>query len=1069
MEPMEFCSTTFRLLISFTLLLKFSIVTGTDYRMNQQGPVFILEPPKEVIFLNNRGAVIDCLAHGYPDPVIKWITNDGMEVYEVDGLLKLPKNGSLVFKPFDSDSYDQPIHAQIYRCAISNNQGRLISKKVKVRAVVVQMYETQVYNSFVIAGNVGVLKCHIPSYVKDHVTVTAWIREDKKIVKTKRDDMYISQPSGSLYIRDVTKKDDNLKYWCQTKHLLTNEAKLSVAAGRIVVSEPEGTVPPRITDREPNVEVNVGENVDLSCAGQGHPPPRYNWFYKGDDGKTKVLNLDDQYQVLGERLRIDNVQLNQSGVYLCVVTNSAGKQQTETILSVKSPLTVYITPQVSKADSGTSTNFTCSISGGPVNSILWLWNGYPVEENVKQRIPDVVISDDTRHLRIDRVDKENEGMYQCVVENDWESAQGASQLILGASRPEVVRGFQSQVLDQKMRLFLECLIEGIPIPDIRWYVDGRKIVRSRHRVSIKVVRVKNNNLLGQLIVEEISRDVGGDYSCEAVNKAGTSWHTARIDVRGLPSIRQFNNMTVVAGTTIKIKCFVLGYPIHRVIWKRDGDIPLLSDRYTVSDRELTISNVDKASDSGRFTCKAINIKGHTAKSDIWIKVIEKPVLDDMVDKDVEQEISLKLMCSAIRGDPPITFRWKFNGRPLPDNLGLMVTKHSDLSLLMIPSVGIVHQGNYTCLALNNAGNSTKTITVTVKAPPTWKRVPINPILLFGPQTKLDCEANGHPPPSISWYQLSQDDVQQDLVNDTSHLIMQNGTIIIAARQSRELLSSRYKCVVRNDLGKLSHVFRLEKGLLPEIHAEEDEIVSHFGDTVTIRCKVTSGTEPMSIRWTVNNRNIHHNNNKYRLSNTKHNDGIISTLIVRNYAEKDNGQYKCLVTNQVGSRIKVITLTTLDVVGPEHVTLKKNQDDNLMTMILPITAISTVVLLSIVIAIVCVRIRKQQTSHSPLYGFPPIGTTDEKKTSSDDRSTVRRTDIENKLDMDELADLRLTAPISINPVIDSSYVPEYQVPEYQVPEYYADISPYATFQLPQSPRPILTTFSSGKDTQQSTFV
>lgn len=86
----------------------------------------------------------------------------------------------------------------------------------------------------------------------------------------------------------------------------------------------------------------------------------------------------------------------------------------------------------------------------------------------------------------------------------------------------------------------------------------------------------------------------------------------------------------------------------------------------------------------------------------------------MMDKDVEQEISLKLMCSAIKGDSPIAFTWTFNSQSLPDNRGLMVTKHSDVSLLMIPSVQIVHQGNYTCMATNEAGSASKTAKLTVR-------------------------------------------------------------------------------------------------------------------------------------------------------------------------------------------------------------------------------------------------------------------------------------------------------------------------------------------------------------------
>lgn len=37
-----------------------------------------------------------------------------------------------------------------------------------------QYYEAQVYDLFVIKGNAAVFKCHIPSFVSDHVEIIAW-------------------------------------------------------------------------------------------------------------------------------------------------------------------------------------------------------------------------------------------------------------------------------------------------------------------------------------------------------------------------------------------------------------------------------------------------------------------------------------------------------------------------------------------------------------------------------------------------------------------------------------------------------------------------------------------------------------------------------------------------------------------------------------------------------------------------------------------------------------------------------------------------------------------------------
>lgn len=38
-----------------------------------------------------------------------------------------------------------------------------------------QLYESQVYDEYVIKGNAAVLKCNIPSFVADHVEIVEWV------------------------------------------------------------------------------------------------------------------------------------------------------------------------------------------------------------------------------------------------------------------------------------------------------------------------------------------------------------------------------------------------------------------------------------------------------------------------------------------------------------------------------------------------------------------------------------------------------------------------------------------------------------------------------------------------------------------------------------------------------------------------------------------------------------------------------------------------------------------------------------------------------------------------------
>ena len=59
---------------------------GRSSNVISQLPAFIQEPPSYVLFSNNTGAQITCLAHGNPTPSITWLTKDGTMINTVPGL-----------------------------------------------------------------------------------------------------------------------------------------------------------------------------------------------------------------------------------------------------------------------------------------------------------------------------------------------------------------------------------------------------------------------------------------------------------------------------------------------------------------------------------------------------------------------------------------------------------------------------------------------------------------------------------------------------------------------------------------------------------------------------------------------------------------------------------------------------------------------------------------------------------------------------------------------------------------------------------------------------------------------
>lgn len=61
---------------------------------------------------------------------------------------------------------------------------------ILIFAVVSQAYTANVMDESVLKGNTAILKCHIPSFVSDFVTVVSWLQEDGDEILVADDGRY---------------------------------------------------------------------------------------------------------------------------------------------------------------------------------------------------------------------------------------------------------------------------------------------------------------------------------------------------------------------------------------------------------------------------------------------------------------------------------------------------------------------------------------------------------------------------------------------------------------------------------------------------------------------------------------------------------------------------------------------------------------------------------------------------------------------------------------------------------------------------------------------------------------
>ncbi|XP_044778650.1 Down syndrome cell adhesion molecule-like protein Dscam2 isoform X44 [Drosophila simulans] len=876
---------------------------------DQKGPVFLKEPTNRIDFSNSTGAEIECKASGNPMPEIIWIRSDGTAVGDVPGLRQISSDGKLVFPPFRAEDYRQEVHAQVYACLARNQFGSIISRDVHVRAVVSQHYEEDIHKAFVIRGNSAILKCDIPSFVADFVNVISWHSDEQEnfYPGTEYDGKYLVLPSGELHIREVGPEDGYKSYQCRTKHRLTGETRLSATKGRLVITEPVGSVGPKLTsgDDSRTVRIRQEDSVTLLCPAQAYPVPVYRW-YKFIEGTTRkqAVVLNDRVKQVSGTLIIKDAVVEDSGKYLCVVNNSVGGESVETVLTVTAPLSAKIDPPTQTVDFGRPAVFTCQYTGNPIKTVSWMKDGKAIGHSEPV-------------LRIESVKKEDKGMYQCFVRNDQESAEASAELKLGGRfDPPVIRqAFQEETMEPGPSVFLKCVAGGNPTPEISWELDGKKIANNdRYQVGQYVT--VNGDVVSYLNITSVHANDGGLYKCIAKSKVGVAEHSAKLNVYGLPYIRQMEKKAIVAGETLIVTCPVAGYPIDSIVWERDNRaLPINRKQKVFPNGTLIIENVERNSDQATYTCVAKNQEGYSARGSLEVQVMVLPRIIPFAFEEGPAQVGqyLTLHCSVPGGDLPLNIDWTLDGQAISEDLGITTARVGRRgSVLTIEAVEASHAGNFTCHARNLAGHQQFTTPLNVYVPPRWILEPTDKAFAQGSDAKVECKADGFPKPQVTWKKAVGDTPGEykDL-KKSDNIRVEEGTLHVDNIQKTN--EGYYLCEAINGIGSgLSAVIMISVQAPPEFTEKLRNQTARRGEPAVLQCEA-KGEKPIGILWNMNNMRLDpKNDNRYTIREEILSTGVMSSLSIKRTERSDSALFTCVATNAFGSDDASINMIVQEV-------------------------------------------------------------------------------------------------------------------------------------------------------------
>ncbi|XP_015172317.1 PREDICTED: Down syndrome cell adhesion molecule-like protein Dscam2 isoform X36 [Polistes dominula] len=894
-------------MILLALLALTHVTTAEDESM---GPVFVKEPPNRVDFSNGTGAEVECRARGNPQPDIIWVRGDGTAVGDVPGLRQVLPNGNLVFPPFRAEDYRQEVHAQVYSCLARSPAGSVHSRDVNVRAVVGQRYAVNVMDEHVLRGNAAIIKCHIPSFVAEFVEVDSWIEDNTTDIypRPDYDGKYLVLPSGELHIRDVGPEDGYKTYQCRTKHRLTGETRLSATKGRLVITEPVGSVRPKFPsmDNINGLTTSSSDNIPLLCPAQGFPVPSHRW-YKFIEGSSRrqPVQLNDRVRQVSGTLIIREARVEDSGKYLCIVNNSVGGESVETVLTVTAPLAAEIEPSTQTIDFGRPATFTCNVRGNPIKTISWLKDGKPLglEEPV---------------LRIESVKKEDKGMYQCFVRNDQESAQATAELKLGGrfEPPQIRQAFTEETLQPGPSMFLKCVASGNPTPEITWELDGKRLSNTERGQVGQYVTV-NGDVVSHLNISSIHTNDGGLYKCIAASKVGSAEHSARLNVYGLPFIRHMDKKAIVAGETLRVTCPVAGYPIESIVWERDTRVlPINRKQKVFPNGTLIIENVERMSDQATYTCVARNAQGYSARGTLEVQVMVAPVIMpfEMGEGPANWGDTVTATCTVLKGDRPVQIEWALNGEPISrDRSDVWINTNERVSLLTIDAVTERHAGEYTCIASNVAGGTSYSASLAVNVPPRWILEPTDKAFAQGSDARVECKADGFPKPQITWKRAAGDTPGEytDLKMSNPDISVEDGTLSINNIQKTN--EGYYLCEAVNGIGAgLSAVILISVQAPPHFEIKLKNQTAKRGEPAVLQCEA-QGEKPIGILWNMNNKRLDpKSDSRYTIREEILANGVLSDLSIKRTERSDSALFTCVATNAFGSDDTSINMIVQEV-------------------------------------------------------------------------------------------------------------------------------------------------------------
>ncbi|KAL7984810.1 hypothetical protein Chor_003380, partial [Crotalus horridus] len=806
-------------------------------------------PPAIVNVRVGMPVTLECESNAVPPPIITW--------YKNGRIISVSSNVGFI-------ADGQTLHIKMTEVS---DTGQYVCKAINIAGRDDKTFHLNVH---VLPTIEGPQQEWINETISNPITLTCdatgipppaitWLKNGKPLENSATHELHILSGGNKLQITRPHYSDTG-NYSCIASNVEGKAQKFYVLSVEI---------PPDIVGSEMPSEVSgiLGENIQISCEASGIPTPVIQWLKDGkpiSNGESQQISMVPN----GSLLNIFGALTSDGGKYSCVATNPAGEE--DRIFSVN----IYVPPTINKNKEGpealtvvldTSINIECQSMGTPPAQINWLKNGLPLSISSHIRLLSA-----GQVLRIVKAQVADVGVYTCVASNR-------------AVPPSIDNGGETEEVTvlKGNPVSLVCLANGIPTPTISWLKDGQTLSSNFHVIF-------ENQKMGLRILNSEVNDTGR-YTCIASNEAGEDNQHFILKVLEPPHINKSDNpeeISTVINNPLELLCISDGIPIPKLTWMKDGRPLHQADTVRVlkGGQVFRISSV-QVEDTGRYTCLASSPAGDDDK-EYLVRVHVPPNIagtSNSQNLSVLQNQQVILECKSDAVPPPI-LTWLKDGEILEATRRVRIL--SSGRYLQINNADLNDAANYTCVASNVAGRTTRTFVLDVNVPPSINNGSQTVIVNINMSAVLECAVEGVPVPRISW----RKDGALLAGNNVRHSLLGNGSLHIHSAQVTD--TGRYLCMATNVAGTE------RKRIDLQVHGPVNVTVSVNIQT-TLPCETTGIPKP-AIAWKKNGHVLNLDQNSFRLLSS-------GSLVIFSPSVEDTALYECIVTNEAGKDQRTISL------------------------------------------------------------------------------------------------------------------------------------------------------------------